>query len=61
MSLALRHPAQLPRALLLRWPNAVEATVGLQVAFVGGPRLPYQIAESARRGVRFLLRRPWAL
>jgi putative nucleotidyltransferase-like protein len=36
-------------ALRQRWPNGVEATVGLHGPFNGWPRLPFQLAECARR------------
>jgi putative nucleotidyltransferase-like protein len=53
MADALRHPGALLRALRARWPNAVEATVGVGGSFSAWPRLPYQIAECARRSARF--------
>ena len=37
-----------------RWPNAVEATVGVGGSFSAWPRLPYQVAECARRSARFV-------
>jgi hypothetical protein len=53
MAAVLRHPSRLATALALRWPNAVEATVGVGGAFGAWPRLPYQVAECLRRGARF--------
>ncbi len=47
--LALRRPHALVRGLRLRWPNAVEATVGLGRTFGALPPLTLQLAECARR------------
>jgi putative nucleotidyltransferase-like protein len=49
-----RHPREMFRALRTRWPNAIEATVGVRGSFGEWPRLPYQVAECARRGARFV-------
>jgi hypothetical protein len=54
MADALRHPAALAGAMRARWPNAVEATVGVRGSFGDLPRLPYQIAECARRSLNFV-------
>lgn len=51
---ALRHPRKLLRALVTRWPNAIEATVGVGGSLSAWPRLPYQVAECARRSARFV-------
>jgi len=53
----LRQPGALCRALLLRWPNAIEATIGLGRSFNELPRLPLQIGECVRRGALFSVRR----
>jgi putative nucleotidyltransferase-like protein len=53
MADTLRHPGTLLQALWERWPNAVEATVGVGGSFSAWPRLPYQVAECARRSARF--------
>jgi hypothetical protein len=50
---ALRHPRRLLGALRVRWPNAVEATVGVRGSFNAWPRLSYQLAECVRRAIRF--------
>jgi hypothetical protein len=50
----LRSPRRLMRAVRMRWPNGVEATVGLRGSFGTWPRLPYQLAECVRRSARFL-------
>jgi hypothetical protein len=47
------RPAELLRSLRMRWPNAIEATVGIGGSFSAWPRLPYQLAESLRRSARF--------
>ncbi len=49
----LRDPAGLLTALRLRWPNAIEATVGIRGSFNDWPRLPYQFGECVTRTVRF--------
>ena len=53
---ALRHPGAWLQALRARWPNAVEATVGVGGSFSAWPRLPYQVAECARRSAGFAAR-----
>jgi hypothetical protein len=40
-------------ALRLRWPNAVEATVGVRGPFNNLPRLPFQVGDGVRRAWRF--------
>jgi hypothetical protein len=52
----LRRPWSLPAALGQRWPNGIEATVGVGGSFGTAPRLPFQLAEALRRTWRFLLR-----
>jgi hypothetical protein len=49
----LRRPSALLRGLVIRWPNPVEATVGLGRPFGSAPPFALQIAECLRRGVRF--------
>lgn len=49
------RPAGLPRALLERWPNGIEASVGMHAPFNELPRWPFQLAESLRRTTRFLV------
>jgi hypothetical protein len=53
MAAELRRPRRLFRALRVRWPNAVEATIGRRGPFNELPRLPFQIAECAARTLRF--------
>lgn len=55
MGFALRRPALLPRALRLRWPNAIEATVDLGGPFNSLPRLPFQVGECVWRAGRALV------
>ncbi len=50
----VRTPLAGLRALRVRWPNGIEATVGLGGAFNDLPRLPFQIAECVRRAAVFL-------
>ncbi len=54
MARALRRPADLVRAVGERWPNGVEATIGARAPFGAGPLLPLQLAECARRSLRFV-------
>lgn len=53
MSGCLRDPAGALRALRLRWPNGIEATVGMRGPFNALPRLPFQLAECVTRTARF--------
>jgi hypothetical protein len=52
MAFALRRPRLIPRALRLRWPNAIQATVDLEGPFNALPRLPFQLAGCLWRLVR---------
>jgi len=54
MARALRRPAALARAVGERWPNGVEATIGARASFRAWPPLPLQLAECARRSLRFV-------
>jgi hypothetical protein len=45
---------ELPRALRLRWPNPIQATVSMGASFNSYPRFPLQLAESSKRAFRFL-------
>lgn len=49
MATYLRSPRGFMQAFRLRWPNAIEATMGVSGAFNSWPRLPYQVAECVRR------------
>lgn len=42
-------------ALRLRWPNAIEATVGVGGPFDNRPRLPFQVGDGLRRAWGFAL------
>ncbi|HEX7807406.1 MAG TPA: nucleotidyltransferase family protein, partial [Thermoanaerobaculia bacterium] len=44
------------RALIDRWPNPIEATIGMNSAINAMPRLPYQLAEVVRRMRAFVSR-----
>jgi hypothetical protein len=50
----LRHPSGVLQALRVRWPNAIEATVGVRGPFNELPRLPFQLSDGVFRAVRFL-------
>ncbi|HET7291973.1 MAG TPA: nucleotidyltransferase family protein [Vicinamibacteria bacterium] len=47
--IAVERPARWPRALAVRWPNAVEATYAIRAPWRRVPRLPIQLAAAARR------------
>lgn len=49
----LGQPRAMVTALRQRWPNAIEATVGVGARFDDRPRLPLQLAECARRAITF--------
>jgi hypothetical protein len=53
MSDYLLRPTGLLRALRVRWPNPIEATVGVGGPFNELPRLPFQIGECLSRAARF--------
>ena len=49
------RPAGWLHALRIRWPNPIEATVGVGASFDEMPRLPFQIGECLSRAARFAL------
>ena len=58
MAYCFRHPAQLPRAFRLRWPNPIQATVGVGGPFNELPRLPFQLWECVSRAAYFITQIP---
>jgi hypothetical protein len=54
----LRHPVRVPKALLLRWPDPIGATVRMKGSFNVLPRLPFQIADYLIKNGKFLVRLP---
>jgi hypothetical protein len=52
----LRRPAGFLKALRLRWPNPIQATVSLGGPFNELPRLPFQLGECIKRTSQFLAR-----
>jgi hypothetical protein len=54
---ALQRSQDAWRALRARWPNPIEATVGLRGPFNAIPRLPFQLAECVSRTARSTRRR----
>jgi hypothetical protein len=54
----LRHPARVPRALLVRWPDPIGATIRLKGSFNQLPRLPFQIGDYLVKNGKFLMRLP---
>ena len=58
MAYSFRHPARLLRALRERWPNPIQATVGVGGPFNELPRLPFQLWECVLRTMHFLTQVP---
>lgn len=58
MDTFLLHPSGLLKALRLRWPNPIEATIGVRGPFNDLPRFPFQIGDALFRTVRFLAQAP---
>jgi Uncharacterised nucleotidyltransferase len=58
MAFALRQRRRILKALALRWPNAIQATVGLGGPFNDVPRLPFQLGECVLRTIAFARRAP---
>jgi hypothetical protein len=58
MGYALRHPTHLLKALRLRWPNPIQATVRVGGPFNELPRLPFQLAECVSRTTYFITQVP---
>ena len=58
MAYSLRHPAHLLRAIRLRWPNPIQATVGVGGPFNALPRLPFQLWECVSRTTHFITQVP---
>jgi hypothetical protein len=54
----LRHPTRVPKALVVRWPDAIGATIRLKGSFNQLPRLPFQIGDYFIKNGRFLMRLP---
>jgi hypothetical protein len=52
---SLQRPLGLLRRLRMRWPNGIEATVGVRGPFNELPRFPFQLGECVARTTRFLL------
>lgn len=50
----LRRPAGVLKALRVRWPDPIEATVRMKGPFNEAPRLPFQIAYCFVRAAKFL-------
>ncbi len=58
MAHSFRHPAQLLSALRLRWPNPIQATVGVGGPFNQLPRWPFQLWECGLRTAHFVTQVP---
>ena len=57
----LRDPVGLLKGLRSRWPNPIEATIGLNGPLNDLPRLPFQLGSCLSRAAQFLARLPEAL
>ena len=58
MAYSFRHSAQLLKALRLRWPNPIQATVHVRGPFNELPRVPFQLLECVRRTAYFITQMP---
>jgi len=58
IALTEADPGRFLRALRVRWPNAIEATVRWGAPYNAVPRLPYQILDTAARAARALMEAP---
>ena len=58
MAECLKNLTEILQALRLRWPNGIEATVGVGGPFNEMPRLPFQVGECVARGARFIATLP---
>lgn len=58
MATYLKHPTDVVKALLERWPNAIVATVGTKAPFNNWPRLPLQLSECVLRTAGFARKVP---
>ena len=54
----LRRPSRVPKALALRWPDPIGATIRLRGSFNQCPRLPFQIGDYVIKNGKFLMRLP---
>ncbi|MDT4968132.1 MAG: hypothetical protein QOJ64_2869 [Acidobacteriota bacterium] len=52
----IRYPYKILRGLRDRWPNPIEATVGMRGPFNDFPRLPFQIGSCLARAATFATR-----
>lgn len=53
---SLRHPARVPKAMLDRWPNPIEATIRVKGSFNELPRVPFQLKDYLMQTGKFLAR-----
>jgi hypothetical protein len=58
MASYLLRPRGLLHGLRSRWPNPIEATIGIEGSFNELPRLPFQLGNCFLRAAQFLARRP---
>lgn len=54
----IRRPKGIMKAMTLRWPNPIVATISVNGKFTGFPRLPYQVGNWVQRVGRFLYHLP---
>ncbi|MCA1631112.1 MAG: nucleotidyltransferase family protein [Acidobacteria bacterium] len=56
LSISLRDPRRIPRAIRSRWADAVEASVRTHAPANDLPRLPFQLIDFVAQGARFFRR-----
>ena len=61
MLTSLRHPARIKRALRLRWPHPIGATLRAKGPFNELPRLPFQLWDCVVRTGKFVTQLPQSL
>jgi hypothetical protein len=54
MGMLVRNPRRFAEALRMRWPNGIEATVGVNGPLNNLPRWPFQLANSLQRSLKFM-------
>lgn len=54
----IRYPSGILQGLRDRWPNPIEATVGMRGPFNDFPRFPFQVGDCLARTLRFAVRQP---
>lgn len=55
---SLRYPARIVKALRLRWPDPIQATIRMRAPINRLPRLPFQVGEYVSKTATFMTRLP---